>query len=151
MRAHLQRVSQAACRVGGEVTGAVEGGLLVLLGVGPHDTPAEAALLARKVAGLRIFADDSGKMNLSVVQAGGAVLSVSQFTLYADTKSGNRPGFSRAAPPALAQALYGVFNAALRSEGLRVEEGVFGADMQVSLVNDGPVTILLDTADWAKD
>lgn len=147
MRAVLQRVSQARCEVGGQVTGQIGRGLLVLLGVAPGDTAGDAALLAGKIARLRIFGDEAGKMNRSVQDVGGAVLSISQFTLLADTKKGNRPSFLGAAPPEQGRALYTAFNAALRALGLGVAEGVFGADMQVSLTNDGPVTLLLDTAE----
>ncbi|WP_261664133.1 D-aminoacyl-tRNA deacylase [Deinococcus sp. Marseille-Q6407] len=148
MRAVLQRAAQGRCTVEGQVTGQIGQGLVVLLGVGPEDTSAEAEQLAQKVARLRIFSDDAGKMNLSVTDIGGAVLSISQFTLYADTRRGNRPSFTGAAAPAQAQKLYQAFNAALRAENLPVEEGIFGADMQIELLNDGPVTLLLDTDDW---
>ena len=130
------------------MTGEIGPGLVVLLGVGPADTATQAAQLAVKLAKLRIFSDEAGKMNLSVKDAGGQVLSISQFTLYADTRRGNRPGFSGAAAPALANELYQAFNAALRAEGLTVAEGVFGADMKIELLNDGPVTLILDTDDW---
>lgn len=149
MRAVLQRVTRGSCTVGGELTGRIGKGLVILLGVGPQDTQAEVELLTRKIARLRIFADEAGKMNLNIADAGGAVLSISQFTLYADTRRGNRPGFSRAAPPQQARELYLAFNAALRAEGLEVQEGIFGADMQIDLCNDGPVTLLLDTDEWA--
>jgi D-aminoacyl-tRNA deacylase len=141
----LQRVSRACVRVGDEVTGAIEGGLLVLLGVKDGD-PAEAeAVLARKLAGLRIFQDDAGKMNLSVKDAGGAVLVVSQFTLLADCRKGRRPSFLAAGDPAEAKRRYELFCELLRKEGLRVETGRFAASMKVELVNDGPVTIILDS------
>ncbi|MDO4264085.1 MAG: D-aminoacyl-tRNA deacylase [Deinococcus sp.] len=149
MRAVVQRAAHGRCTVDGIVTGEIGRGLVVLLGVGPQDTPAEAARLAQKIARMRIFSDPAGKMNLSVQDAGGEVLSISQFTLYADARRGNRPGFSGAAAPALAQELYGVFNAALRAEGVQVAEGIFGADMSIELLNDGPVTLILDTDDWA--
>jgi D-aminoacyl-tRNA deacylase len=141
----LQRVTQAECRVEGRVTGEIGVGLLVLLGVGPLDTEAVAQALAAQIVKLRIFSDEAGRMNSSLQDVGGGVLSVSQFTLYADTKRGNRPGFSGASAPELARTLYGAFNSALRSLGIGVEEGVFGADMQISLTNDGPVTLVLDT------
>lgn len=144
MRAVVQRVTKASCEVDGRVTGAIDAGLLVLLGVGPDDTPEVAAQLAAKLAKMRIFNDDAGKMNRSVGEVGGAVLSISQFTLYADTSRGNRPSYARAAAPDLARFLYAEFNDALRGLGLRVEEGVFGAHMVISLVNDGPVTITLE-------
>lgn len=144
MRATLQRVTRATCTVGGEVTGQTGPGLLVLLGVAPGDTADTARALATKIAKLRIFNDENGKMNRSVLDIGGGVLSVSQFTLYADTRSGNRPSFTGAAPPEQARALYGTFNAALRGLGLPVGEGVFGAHMVLDLTNDGPVTLTLD-------
>ncbi len=148
MKAVLQRVRSASVRVGDEVVGAIGPGLLVLLGVAADDTEAHADLLADKTAGLRIFAGDSGKFNCSVVDAGGAVLVVSQFTLFADTRHGRRPGFTAAAPPALAVPLIDRYQAALRAAGLAVQSGRFGAHMLVSLENDGPVTINLDSHTW---
>ena len=145
MRALLQRVTRADCVVAGQITGEIGPGLLVLLGVGPGDTAEAAIALAARTARLRIFSDEAGRMNRSLQDTGGAVLSISQFTLYADTRRGQRPGFSGAAPPEQARALYAAFNAALRGLGVQVQEGVFGADMQVTLTNDGPVTLLLDT------
>ncbi len=145
MKAVVQRVSEARVTVGEEVTGEIGPGLLVLLGVEVGDGPEQAAFLARKIARLRIFEDAAGKMNRSVLEAGGAVLAVSQFTLCADTSRGNRPGFSGAAPPEAADPLYADFCARLREEGATVETGHFAAHMAVSLVNDGPVTILLET------
>ncbi|MDL2344948.1 D-aminoacyl-tRNA deacylase [Deinococcus sp. MIMF12] len=147
MRAALQRVTRARCTVDGRVTGETGPGLLVLLGVAPEDTPETAQALAARIARLRLFADEAGKMNRSVQDIGGGVLSVSQFTLFADTRRGNRPGFSGAAPPEQARALYAEFNAALRACGLAVGEGVFGAHMALDLTNDGPVTLMLDTAE----
>lgn len=147
MRALLQRVSEAAVRVDGAVIGQTGPGLLILICAMEGDSEAEADKLAAKIAKLRIFTDDAGKMNLNVTQAGNAALVISQFTLAADTKRGNRPGFSYAAPPAEGEALYLAFADALRGHGLNVATGQFGADMKVSLVNDGPVTIWLDTAD----
>ena len=144
MRAVLQRVSRASCTVDGRVTGETEAGLLVLLGVAPGDDAAKAEQLALKVGKLRIFGDEAGKMNRSVHDIGGGVLSISQFTLFADTRRGNRPSFIGAAPPEQARELYGVFNAALRAQGLPVGEGVFGAHMEIELVNDGPVTMTLE-------
>ncbi|SEJ26858.1 D-tyrosyl-tRNA(Tyr) deacylase [Deinococcus reticulitermitis] len=144
MRAVLQRVSRASCTVEGRVTGETEAGLLVLLGVAPGDDAAKAEQLALKVGKLRIFGDEAGKMNRSVHDIGGGVLSISQFTLFADTRRGNRPSFIGAAPPEQARELYGVFNAALRAQGLPVGEGVFGAHMEIELVNDGPVTMTLE-------
>lgn len=144
MRVLLQRVAHARCTVDGMVSGEIGVGVLLLVGVAQNDTPEMAKKLARKVAKLRIFSDEMGKMNLALVAVGGSVLSVSQFTLYADTRSGNRPSFTGAAAPDHARALYEAFNAALRSEGLTVAEGIFGADMKIELLNDGPVTILLE-------
>lgn len=144
MRVLLQRVAHARCTVDGMVSGEIGVGVLLLVGVAQDDTPEMAKKLARKVAKLRIFSDEMGKMNLALVAVGGSVLSVSQFTLYADTRSGNRPSFTGAAAPDHARALYEAFNAALRSEGLTVAEGIFGADMKIELLNDGPVTILLE-------
>jgi D-tyrosyl-tRNA(Tyr) deacylase len=145
VRALLQRVRDAGVVVDGQTVGHIGHGWLVLLGVGHGDTPAVASALADKVAGLRCFEDAEGKTNLSILDVGGSVLVVSQFTLYADTSRGRRPGFTNAAPPELASALVDHFAAALRSQGLRVETGRFGAHMQVTLVNDGPFTIWLDS------
>ena len=144
MRAVVTRVKKASVEIGGAVNGAIDGGLLVLLGVGPEDTPAQAERMADKVCGLRIFEDGAGKMNLNLGAAGGDILVISQFTLYADTKS-RRPGFTGAAKPEQAIPLYEGFMAACQARGFRVEHGEFGADMQVYSQNDGPVTILLDT------
>lgn len=145
MRAVIQRVNQARVEVGGEVTGAIGLGLLVLLGVGEGDAEADAVYLADKVAGLRIFEDGAGKMNLSVSDIGGGILVVSQFTLYGDVRKGRRPSFAEAAAPDVADALYQHFCTVLRAKGLQVETGVFQATMEVSLLNHGPVTILLDS------
>lgn len=147
MRALLQRVSQAAVRVDGAIIGQTGPGLLILVCAMQGDTEAAAHTLAAKIAKLRIFQDAAGKMNLNVTQAGNAALVISQFTLAAETKRGNRPGFSRAAPPAEGERLYIAFAEALRTNGLSVDTGQFGADMKVSLINDGPVTIWLDTAE----
>ena len=144
MRAVVTRVSSASVTIGGAVEGAIERGFLVLLGVGPGDTEAVCDKLAEKICNLRVFDDGKGKMNLSLEQAGGALLVVSQFTLYADTSS-RRPGFSGAAKPELAVPLYERFLDRCRQRGFRVEHGRFGAEMQVASVNDGPVTILFDT------
>lgn len=146
MRAVVQRVSRAEVRVDGVVVGAVERGFLVLLGVARGDGEPEAAALADKVAALRIFEDAEGKLNLALAEVGGGVLVVSQFTLLGDARKGNRPSFLEAAPPEQGNALYQRFCAALAAKGLPVATGVFRATMQVELVNDGPVTILLDTA-----
>lgn len=145
MRAVVQRVSQARVRVEGKVTGEIGTGLLVLLGVAKSDAAAAAEQLAEKTAGLRLFNDEQGKMNLSLAEVGGAVLAISQFTLYGDCRKGRRPSFDRAAPAEQARALYEEFIAALRRQGARVETGVFQAMMDVELVNDGPVTVLVDT------
>lgn len=146
MKIVLQRVKSASVAIEGSVVGEINKGFLLLVGVGPDDTRDDASYLARKIAGMRIFSDENEKMNLSIDQVGGKILSVSQFTLFADTKKGNRPSFTGAASPEAANKLYEEFNEILRTEyGLIVETGEFGADMQVSLVNDGPVTILLDT------
>ena len=143
MKVVIQRVSEASVTVGGEVTGSIGRGLLVLVGVGQGDTAETAAALAGKVARLRIFCDADGKMNLSVQDVGGGVLAVSQFTLLADTRKGNRPSFTDAAPPEEANVLYEKFCEALSAAGLAVAKGVFGAHMMVRLVNDGPVTIVV--------
>ena len=144
MRAVVQRVSEARVVVDGEVVGEIGRGLCVLLGVARDDGDDEARRLAGKIAKLRIFEDEAGKLDRSVLDAGGAVLAVSQFTLIADTAKGNRPSFSGAAPPEDAERLYHAFCAALREAGLAVETGRFGARMAVELVNDGPVTVTLD-------
>ncbi|HEX2756192.1 MAG TPA: D-aminoacyl-tRNA deacylase [Candidatus Limnocylindrales bacterium] len=147
MRALLQRTTSARVRVATEVVGEISAGLVVLLGVGPDDDDATTDALARRVTELRIFDDTAGRTNLSLVDVGGAVLVVSQFTLYADTRRGRRPGFTGAAAPELAERLYLRFAGALRDLGLTVATGRFGAVMAVELVNDGPFTIWLDTAD----
>lgn len=146
MRALLQRVSSARVSVAGRVTGEIGPGLLILICAMQGDTEAEADKLAAKIVKLRIFKDEADKMNLALKDTGGAALVVSQFTLAADTSRGNRPGFSYAAAPEDGERLYRYFSNRLRSEGVRVENGEFGADMDVALVNQGPVTIWLDTA-----
>ncbi len=145
MRAVVQRVSRAEVRVEGKAVGAVGRGLVVLVGVAAGDVEADARFLADKVAQLRIFEDQAGKMNLAVGEVGGGVLVVSQFTLLGDARKGNRPSFGAAAPPEAADALYQRFCALVRERGLAVSQGVFRAHMDVELVNDGPVTILLDS------
>ena len=144
MRAVLQRVRRAKVAVGDETIGEIAAGWLLLLGVAPEDTVREVNWLAEKVANLRAFADEAGKMNLSVQDVRGSVLVVSQFTLYGDCLKGRRPGFTGAAPPALAEPLYESFIVALKALGLPVATGRFGADMQVELVNNGPVTFVID-------
>lgn len=146
MRAVIQRVSSSRVVVDDETVGSIGQGLMILLGVGQGDDDRTADYLADRAAGLRIFADEAGKMNLSVGQVGGSVLVVSQFTLFADCLRGRRPGFTGAADPATAKHLYEIFCQALRTRGLVVETGIFQANMQVHLVNDGPVTIVMDTA-----
>ena len=146
MRAVVQRVSRARVSVNGEITGEIGVGLLVLLGVGAGDTRTEADYLVDKTTGLRIFEDAGGKMNLSVAEVAGALLVVSQFTLYGDARRGKRPSFDAAAPPAQARELYEYFVEKVRAAGLRCETGRFQETMQVELVNEGPVTILLDAA-----
>jgi D-aminoacyl-tRNA deacylase len=141
----VQRVSRAAVRVDGAITGEIGRGLVVLLGVGRDDAPADADALADKIAHLRVFADPQGQMNLSALEVGGAALVVSQFTLFGDSRRGRRPSFVAAAPPEVAQPLYRHFVARVRAAGLTVAEGVFRATMEVELVNDGPVTLLLDS------
>lgn len=145
MRAVLQRVSRAKVTVNGEVTGEIGTGLVVLLGVAQQDTETDADYLADKIAGLRVFEDDTGKMNVSVAESGGAVLAVSQFTLYGDVRRGKRPSFDAAARPERAHQLYEYFVGRIRATGLRCETGRFQEMMKVELVNEGPVTILLDS------
>ncbi len=145
MRTVIQRVSQASVVVAQETVGAIDQGLMVLLGVAQGDSSKDAAYLVDKTAGLRIFEDNDGKMNRSVEDIGGSILVVSQFTLLGDCRKGRRPGFTDAAPPELADTLYQEFVDALRSRGITVATGVFRANMQVALVNDGPVTIMLDS------
>ena len=147
MRALLQRTTRASVTVEGEVVGAIGTGLVVFAGVGPADDEAVAEALARRIAELRIFRDDEGRTNRSLVDVGGAALVVSQFTLFADTRRGRRPGFTGAAPPDQAERLYGHLAETLRSLGVTVATGRFGAEMAVELVNDGPFTIWLDTDD----
>lgn len=146
MRAVVQRVSHAKVTVSGEITGQIGPGLLVLLGVAASDTHADADYLADKILGLRIFEDSGGKMNLSVADTAGALLVVSQFTLYGDVRRGKRPSFDAAAPPQPARELYEYFVAKVRAAGLRCETGRFQEMMQVELINEGPVTILLDSS-----
>jgi D-tyrosyl-tRNA(Tyr) deacylase len=141
----IQRVSSARVEVEGRITGSIGAGLLVLLGVRREDTEAEAEALVEKLLGLRIFEDSAGKMNLSLRDTGGALLVVSQFTLYGDTRKGRRPGFDMAAPPEQANRLYEHFVARARAEGVETQTGVFRATMSVTLTNEGPVTFLVET------
>jgi D-tyrosyl-tRNA(Tyr) deacylase len=145
MRAVVQRVSEAAVSVQGQQIAGIGRGLMVLLGVAQGDGEAQAGWIAGKIAGLRVFDDAQGKLNLSVLDVGGAVLLVSQFTLCGDCRKGRRPSFTRAAPPEEAERLYELVAARLRDVGLEVRTGRFGTEMQVSLVNDGPVTLILET------
>ncbi len=145
MRAVVQRVSQAEVRVDEAIIGKIGRGLVVLLGVAKDDTEKDAVYIADKILPLRVFADAGGKMNLALRQVGGELLVISQFTLLADTESGRRPSFIRAAPPDEAKRLYELFLSLVRNEGVKVETGEFGASMAVSLVNDGPVTIIIDS------
>ncbi len=145
MRAVIQRVSEASVRVDGAVVGQIGWGFLVLLGITHADGEAEAAWLAKKIAGLRLVEDGDGKMNLGLADVDGAVLAVSQFTLYGNAAKGRRPSFTEAARPEQAQPLYEHFCAALRAEGIEVAQGIFQAHMQVALVNDGPVTLVVET------
>ncbi len=144
MRIIVQRVKEAQVSIDGRIHGQIKQGLLLLVGVGPEDQKEDLEYAVRKLVNMRIFSDDEGKMNLSIKDVKGEILSISQFTLYADTKKGNRPAFTSAAKPDLASQLYDDFNELL-SQDIPVKTGVFAADMQVELVNDGPVTIVLDT------
>ena len=148
MRAVVTRVKSASVEIDGTVAGKIGRGFLILLGVGPEDTPAHCKKLAEKILGLRVFSDENGKMNLNLQAVGGEVLVVSQFTLYADCKKGYRPSFTGAAAPDIAIPLYEQFLEECRSRGFDPQHGEFGADMLVASENDGPVTILLDTKDW---
>lgn len=150
MRIVLQRVKQASVEVGGKIVGQIGPGLVVFLGVGRGDSEHEATFLADRLLGLRIFEDEAGKLNFSVKEINGALLVVSQFTLYGSTLKGRRPGFDAAAPPDQARVLYELFLQELRRSGLKVKSGVFGAKMLVALVNDGPVTFLLESEPVAK-
>jgi D-aminoacyl-tRNA deacylase len=146
MRLVIQRVSEAGVTIGGTVSGAIGNGLLILAGIEQADTPEDVEWLVQKVVNMRIFSDDEGKMNCSLTDVNGGLLIVSQFTLHASTKKGNRPGFTQAARPEHAIPLYELFVESCRKAGIRpVETGIFGADMKVALVNDGPVTIIIDS------
>ena len=146
MKTVIQRVSRASVEVDGQVIGCIEKGLVVLLGIAKEDGEAELDYFVDKIAGLRVFADDQGKMNLSIAQVGGHVLMVSQFTLLGDVRKGRRPGFDQAAAPDRARVLYDTAVERLRARGVPVETGRFGAHMKLDLVNDGPVTFILDSA-----
>ncbi|HRA70074.1 MAG TPA: D-aminoacyl-tRNA deacylase [Trichococcus flocculiformis] len=145
MRVVVQKVTEAAVLVGGEIIGEIGKGFMLLVGIGKEDAQEDVCYIARKVANLRDFEDEEGKMNRSLKDVGGDILSISQFTLFADTKKGNRPSFINAAAPETSEALYQEFNERLRAEGFSVASGKFGAHMAVSLVNDGPVTIIIDS------
>ncbi len=145
MRTVIQRVKHASVEIDGNVHGSIAQGYMILVGIQNEDTPAIVAKMAAKISNMRIFEDENGKMNLNIHQIGGKILSISQFTLYADCRKGNRPSFVNAGDPAHAKEMYLLFNEECRKFGLEVEEGIFGADMKVSLLNDGPVTIVLDS------
>jgi len=151
MRAVVQRVTQARVEVDGKLTGEINAGLLVLLGVSKTDSEADSRFLSEKILNLRIFPDADGKMNRSLIETGGALLAVSQFTLYGDCRKGRRPSFDLAAPAELARALYEHFVLETRRSGVRVETGIFQAHMAVSLTNDGPVTLIIDSPEKAGD
>ncbi len=151
MRLVIQRVSRAKVTIDGIVKGEIGRGFAVLVGVSAGDSPKDAEYLAEKCVNLRIFNDDDGKMNLSLKDVHGAILSISQFTLYADTRKGRRPSFIRAADPELGRSLYDYFNERIESAGIQLETGVFGAMMDIELVNEGPVTIIVDSSDSATN
>lgn len=145
MKVVLQRSKQASVTVDSEVTGAIESGYVLLVGITHEDTADDVAYMAKKIVNIRLWEDTEGKMNHSILEHGGAILSVSQFTLYGDTRKGNRPSFTGAARPEMAKPLWEMFNETLRSYGLQVETGIFGAMMDVAFTNDGPVTIILES------
>lgn len=147
MRAVIQRVSEAHVKVDHEIVGKIHKGFLVLLGITDNDTEEDISWLTNKIVNLRVFSDTEGKMNLSLQEVDGQILVVSQFTLYASTKKGNRPSYLRSAKPNIAIPIYESFIATLTQKGIVTEEGIFGADMKVSMINDGPVTIIIDTKD----
>ncbi len=148
MKVVVQRVSEASVTIDGQIHGKIDKGFLLLVGIQDSDSEEVVRKMADKIARMRIFVDENDKMNLSLSQVNGDILSISQFTLYADCKKGNRPSFSLAGKPEHAKKMYLYFNEYLRSLGIRVEEGIFGADMKVRLLNDGPVTIILDSNEW---
>jgi D-tyrosyl-tRNA(Tyr) deacylase len=145
MKTVIQRVENASVTIAGKVHGRIDQGYMILVGIQNEDVPETVKKMAEKIANLRIFEDENGKMNLSLSQVQGAILSISQFTLYADCRRGNRPSFDTAGEPVHAKEMYLLFNKEMREKGFQVEEGVFGADMKVELLNDGPVTIILDS------
>ena len=145
MRLVIQRVSSASCSVDEVITGKIDKGFMILVGLTETDTINEVNLLVKKTLGLRVFSDDAGKMNKSIYDVGGSILAISQFTLYADCKNGNRPSFTKAMKYEKASEYYDIYCNMLSDSGIKVERGIFGADMKISLVNDGPVTIILDT------
>ncbi len=145
MKAVIQRVSEASVKVESETAGEIKTGLMLLIGVDEDDTPTDAMWLTQKILNLRIFGDEEGKLNKSVLDISGEILCISQFTLIADYKKGNRPSFIKAAKPEVAVPLFEEFKNELRHSGLKIESGIFGADMKVSLINDGPVTIVMDS------
>ena len=147
MRLVVQRVSSASCTVDDVVTGKIDKGYMILVGLTENDTLDEIKLLVKKTIGLRVFADELGKMNKSIIDVGGSILAISQFTLYADCKHGNRPSFTSAMNYVKASEYYDIYCKMLADAGIKVEKGIFGADMKISLINDGPVTIILDTED----
>lgn len=148
MKIVIQRVSKASVEIEGKKNGQIEKGFLLLVGISEEDNEDIVKKMALKVSKLRIFEDDAGKMNLALNDVGGSILSISQFTLYADTKKGNRPSFTNAGSPEKAKALYLLFNEELRNLGYKVDEGIFGSEMKVELLNDGPVTIIIDSKEW---
>lgn len=148
MRVLLQRVKHASVKVDGNIVGSIPQGFLLLVGITPSDTEEIIKKMARKCAQLRVFEDEQGKMNKGLEDVNGQILSISQFALYADCKKGRRPGFERAAKGDIAEPMYEHFNDELRSYGIHVETGIFGADMKVELLNDGPITIMLDSEEW---
>src|SRR5699024_8972673 len=147
LKAVVQRVSEANVTVDGEVIGEIDNGLMILLGITEGDTEKDIEVIVNKLINLRIFEDDAQKMNLSLLDTGGSILSISQFTLYGDVRKGRRPSFSKATPPAMAEKLYDAFNKYIKSAGVHVETGSFGAMMDVSLTNDGPVTFVVESID----